>query len=44
VEKLLHHIGIIGRGELEARVEAWRQAYLNTPHGKPVELQEAPKC
>jgi hypothetical protein len=44
VEKLLHHIEIIGRSELEARVEAWRQAYLNTPHGKPVELHEAPKC
>jgi len=44
VEKLLHHIEIVGRGELEARVEAWRQAYLNTPHGKPVELREATKC
>jgi nitrile hydratase accessory protein len=38
VEKLLRQIEIIGRAELDARVEAWRQAYLSTPHGKPVEL------
>ena len=25
-------------GSLEGRVEAWRRAYLRTPHGKPVEL------
>jgi hypothetical protein len=42
VEKLLRQIEIIGRDELDARVEAWRQAYLSTPHGKPVELQAAP--
>ena len=44
VEKLLRQIEIIGRDELDARVEAWRQAYLATPHGKPVELQAAPRC
>ena len=44
VEKLLHQIEIIGREELDARADEWRQAYLNTPHGKPVELQAAPKC
>ncbi len=44
VEKLLRQIEIIGRDELDARVEAWRQAYLSTPHGKPVELRAAPKC
>ena len=43
VEKLLRQIEIIGREELDARVDAWRQAYLSTPHGKPVELQAAPK-
>jgi Nitrile hydratase beta subunit len=42
VEKLLRQIEIIGRDELDARVEAWRQAYLSTPHGKPVELRAAP--
>jgi nitrile hydratase accessory protein len=25
-------------GSLEARVAAWRRAYLNTPHGRPVTL------
>ena len=43
VEKLLRQIEIIGRDELDARIEAWRQAYLSTPHGEPVELQAAPK-
>jgi hypothetical protein len=43
VEKLLHQMEIVGRDELDASVEAWRQAYLSTPHGKPVELQGAPK-
>ena len=43
VEKLLRQIEIVGRDELDGRVEAWRQAYLSTPHGKPVELQAAPK-
>ena len=43
VEKLLDQVEIVGRDELDARVEAWRQAYLSTPHGKPVELQAAPK-
>ena len=43
-EKLLRQIEIIGRDELDARIEAWRQAYLSTPHGKPVELRAAPKC
>jgi Nitrile hydratase beta subunit len=43
VEKLLRHVEIIGPDELDARVEAWRQAYLTTPHGEPVELQAALK-
>ena len=37
-ENLLQHMDLVSRDELNARVEAWRQAYLNTPHGKPVEL------
>ena len=28
-------------GSLVARVEAWRRAYLNTPHGQPVTLAAA---
>ena len=27
--------------EITARQETWRQAYLNTPHGQPVELRHA---
>jgi len=28
----------ISQGEQERRTAAWRRAYLNTPHGKPVAL------
>lgn len=28
-------------GMIEDRVEAWRRAYLNTPHGQPVTLEAA---
>ncbi len=28
-------------GEINERQEAWRKAYLNTPHGQPVELHHA---
>ena len=30
--------GLTSRASLESRKEAWRNAYLRTPHGKPVEL------
>ena len=30
--------GLSGAGELTQRVQAWREAYLATPHGQPVEL------
>ena len=30
--------GLSGAGELAQRVQAWRDAYLATPHGQPVEL------
>ena len=30
--------GLSGAGELAQRVQAWREAYLATPHGQPVEL------
>jgi nitrile hydratase accessory protein len=42
-ENLLRRLDMISRDELDERVEAWRQAYLNTPHGEPVELHAAPK-
>lgn len=38
----LEHLAIVkglsGAGELALRVHAWREAYLATPHGQPVEL------
>lgn len=37
LEALIADAGI-GAGTLDARVEAWRAAYLATPHGQPVEL------
>ncbi len=39
VETLLRRSGITDKAELGSRVEEWRQAYLNTPHGRPVELE-----
>ena len=30
--------GLSEAGELALRVHAWREAYLATPHGQPVEL------
>ncbi len=30
--------GLSGAGDLAQRVQAWREAYLATPHGQPVEL------
>jgi nitrile hydratase accessory protein len=33
--------GLAPPDEVDARAEQWRQAYLNTPHGRPVELGAA---
>jgi nitrile hydratase accessory protein len=33
--------GAASATEIAERQEAWRQAYLNTPHGQPVELHHA---
>ena len=41
LEKLLASDGRISTGSLGSRTEAWRRAYLNTPHGQPVELEAA---
>lgn len=30
--------GLASPDELNARAEQWRRAYVNTPHGQPVEL------
>ena len=42
LERLVMEKGAAPGQELEARVDAWRLAYLNTPHGQPVELASAP--
>jgi hypothetical protein len=33
-----------GTSDLGLRTEAWRRAYLNTPHGQPVKLTAADKA
>lgn len=38
LEKLVVDKGLADRNALEARKEAWRDAYLHTPHGQPVSL------
>ncbi len=38
LEQLIAGDGRISVEALAARTEDWRRAYLNTPHGKPVEL------
>ena len=41
LEELATRKGAAGRSELDNRVEQWRRAYLNTPHGAPIELAAA---
>jgi nitrile hydratase accessory protein len=45
--RALEHIcaekGMVNPTEIRARQEAWRRAYLDTPHGQPVELAVAPR-
>jgi nitrile hydratase accessory protein len=38
LEKLVVDKGLADTSALNARKEAWRDAYLHTPHGQPVEL------
>ncbi|RVU36515.1 nitrile hydratase accessory protein [Hwanghaeella grinnelliae] len=38
LERLVVAKGATLGDELEGRVETWRQAYMNTPHGQPIEL------
>ena len=38
LESLLDGNGAVPAETLQERREAWRQAYLSTPHGSPVEL------
>ena len=41
LEGLLATNGRVSSRNLGARTEAWRRAYLNTPHGQPVHLTAA---
>ena len=38
LERLVERDARITLGELSDRTAQWRRAYLNTPHGRPVEL------
>lgn len=38
LERLTTGRNLATQGELVARKDAWKNAYLHTPHGKPVEL------
>jgi len=38
LEGLLAKSGAARTNEVETRREQWKRSYLNTPHGKPVEL------
>jgi len=41
LETIIGLKGAASPAEIDARQDAWRQAYLNTPHGLPVELRNA---
>ena len=46
LERICAEKGMVGAAEIRARQEQWRRAYVNTPHGEPVELtasDEQPK-
>lgn len=38
LERVILAAGMLTPQEIEARVAAWREAYLHTPHGQPVRL------
>jgi nitrile hydratase accessory protein len=38
LERLVTNKGLTNRAAMDARKEAWAEAYRHTPHGKPVEL------
>ena len=44
LEQLLASDGRIGPDALDGRADRWRRAYLNTPHGQPVELDAADRA
>lgn len=44
LERLCRDKGLVDPGEVRERQEQWRRAYLNTPHGEPVELSAADRA
>jgi nitrile hydratase accessory protein len=43
LERICVDKGLVGHEDMCRRIEAWRRAYLNTPHGQPIELSAACK-
>jgi nitrile hydratase accessory protein len=41
LERICAAKGLVGGEDLRRRKAAWRLAYLNTPHGRPIELAAA---
>ena len=41
LERLVEERCLIGHDAMNQRTEEWRQAYWNTPHGKPIDLSAA---
>ena len=41
LERLCSEKALVGQPDMAQRKEDWRKAYLNTPHGKPIELSAA---
>jgi len=41
LEEIIVKRGLLAPGDAQARASAWRVAYVNTPHGQPVELAHA---
>ena len=41
LERLCSEKALVGQTDMDQRKEDWRNAFLNTPHGKPIELSAA---
>jgi nitrile hydratase accessory protein len=41
LERICAAKGLVGETDRRRRKAAWRQAYLNTPHGRPIDLAAA---
>jgi nitrile hydratase accessory protein len=41
LERIAVEKGLLAPGDAQERASAWRAAYVNTPHGQPVELAHA---